>query len=325
MTALLKPLVITSLVTLVAGHAAAEIKWDMPTPYADGTHHTQNIRQFAADIAEATDGELNIVVHSGASLFKHPEIHRAVRTGQAPIGEVFMGLLGNEDPLYKVDNIPFLVSGFTGAEALWEATRPAVEANLEEQGMRLLYAVAWPPQGFYSQELIESMDDFEGMKMRAYSASTSRMTELLGGVPTTVQTPEIPQAFSTGIIDAMVTSPTTGVSSQAWDYTDFYMDAQAWIPKNMVFVNARAFNRLPENIQQAVLEAAEEAEARGWAMAKEETIDRTNDLANNGMFVYSPEPALQQGLSEVGEAMATEWIEEMDLPENDPILQVIGQ
>lgn len=325
MKSLLKPLMVTSLVTLAAGHTSAEIKWDMPTPYADGTHHTQNIRQFAQDVAAATDGELNIVVHSGASLFKHPEIHRAVRTGQAPIGEVFMGLLGNEDPLYKVDNIPFLVTGFDGAKTLWDVTRPEVEKSLAEQGLKLLYAVPWPPQGFYSQEKIESIDDFIGMKMRAYSASTSRMSELLGAIPTTVQTPEIPQAFSTGIIDAMVTSPTTGVSSQAWDYTDYYMDAQAWIPKNMVFVNARAFNRLPPAIQESVLAAAESAEARGWEMALSETVDRTNDLADNGMTVYSPDSSLRHGLSEVGNDMAREWFQEMGYSGSNAIMEAIGR
>lgn len=325
MRALVKPFLLTTVATLTAGFASAEIKWDMPTPYADGTHHTQNIRQFAEDVSEATDGELNIVVHSGASLFKHPEIHRAVRTGQAPIGEVFMGLLGNEDPLYKVDNIPFLVTSFDGAKKLWDVTRPEVEASLEKQGLKLLYAVPWPPQGFYTKNKVESINDFIGMKMRAYSASTSRMSELLAAIPTTVQTPEIPQAFSTGIIDAMATSPTTGVSSQAWDYTDYYLDARAWIPKNMVFVNARAFNRLPAEVQQAVLDAAATAEARGWEMAVAETDQKTAELAEHGMTVYSPDDSLAHHLNEVGNDMAREWFEEMGYDSSNQIMEAIGR
>lgn len=325
MRSLMKPLLTTTLAALTASFASAEVKWDMPTPYADGTHHTQNIRQFAEDVSEATDGEMNIVVHSGASLFKHPEIHRAVRTGQAPIGEVFMGLLGNDDPLYKVDNIPFLVTSFDGAKTLWDVTRPEVEQSLEEQGLMLLYATPWPPQGFYTKEQITSINDFLGMKMRAYSASTSRMAELLGAIPTTVQTPEIPQAFSTGIVEAMATSPTTGVSSQAWDYTDFYLDARAWIPKNMVFVNARAFKRLPDEMQQAVLDAAEAAETRGWEMAVSETEDKTAQLAENGMTVYSPDQSLARALNEVGNDMAREWFEEMGYDSSNQILEAIGR
>lgn len=325
MKQLLKPLALSAITALAAATAQADIKWDMPTPYADGTHHTQNIRQFAEDVAAASDGELNIVVHSGASLVKHPEIHRAVRSGQVPIGEVFMGLLGNENALYQADNIPFLVTSFDGAKALWDATRPEVEAALAEQGLQLLYAVPWPPQGFYSQQEITRGSDFEGMKMRAYSASTSRMAELLGAIPTTVQTPEIPQAFSTGIIEAMATSPTTGVSSQAWDYTAYYLDARAWIPKNMVFVNARAFGRLPAEIQQAVLEAAAAAESRGWEMAIAETDAKTATLAENGMTVYSPNADLTETLGSVGQTMTDEWFAEMGYHSDNPIADIVGQ
>ncbi|PTY38007.1 C4-dicarboxylate ABC transporter substrate-binding protein [Saccharospirillum sp. MSK14-1] len=325
MKQLIKPLALSALTAFAATAAQAEIKWNMPTPYADGTHHTQNVRQFADDVATATDGEMEIIVHSGASLVKHPEIHRAVRSGQVPIGEVFMGLLGNENPLYQADNIPFLVTSFDGAKALWDATRPEVEAAMAEQGLQLLYAVPWPPQGFYSKEEITSGADFEGMRMRAYSATTSRMSELLGATPTTVQTPEIPQAFSTGIIEAMATSPTTGVSSQAWDYTDYYLDARAWIPKNMVFVNARAFSRLPSEVQEAVLEAAAAAETRGWEMAIAETDAKTAELADNGITVYTPNADLTETLGNVGQTMTNEWFEEMGYDSDNPIADIVGQ
>ncbi|MCP4283135.1 MAG: TRAP transporter substrate-binding protein [Gammaproteobacteria bacterium] len=292
------------------GSASAATKWDMPTPYGDGVHHTKNVRQFAADVKAATNGELNIVVHSGASLFKHPEIHRAVRTGQVSIGEMFMGLLGNKEPVFKADNIPFLASNFDSAENLWRASRPHVESKLKREGLQLLYAIPWPPQGFYTKKAINSVADLEGLKMRAYSPTTSRLAILLKASPTTVQTPEIPQAFSTGIIDAMVTSPATGVSSQAWDFVDHYTDTQAWIPKNMVIVNARAFKRLPKGVQQALLDAAAKAESRGWQMAREETAAKTATLKEKGMMVAVPTEQLQKGLQAVGRTMSEEWAKE---------------
>jgi len=282
----------------------------MPTPYGDGVHHTKNVRQFAEDVAKATNGGLEIVVHSGASLIKHPEIYRAVRTGQVPIGELFMGLLGNENPIFKVDNIPFLASDFDSSNKLWNASRPAIEKSLAAAGVKLLYAVPWPPQGFYTKEPISSAADLEGLKMRAYSPSTSRLAVLLKATPTTVQTPEIPQAFSTGIIDAMVTSPSTGVSSQSWDYVSYYTDTQAWIPKNMVVVNARAFKRLDENVQKAVLDAAAAAEERGWRMAMDETSAKTATLAENGIKVSKPSDQFMSELKAIGNTMANEWAAE---------------
>jgi len=289
---------------------ASTTKWDMPTPYGDGVHHTKNIRQFADDVAEQTNGELKIVVHSGASLIKHPEIYRAVRTGQVQIGEMFMGLLGNDNPIFKVDNIPFLASDFNSAKNLWDASRPSIEKALEKNGLKLLYAVPWPPQGFYTKKPISSAADLEGLKMRAYSPTTSRLAVLLKATPTTVQTPEIPQAFSTGIINAMVTSPSTGVSSQSWDYVTDYTDTQAWIPKNMVIVNARAFKRLGSGVQDAVIKAAQAAEARGWEMAQAETIAKTATLAEHGIKVAEPTDRLKSDLQAIGKIMGDEWAKE---------------
>ncbi|MDC9720641.1 MAG: TRAP transporter substrate-binding protein [Gammaproteobacteria bacterium] len=298
-------------VTLIAATSAtAATKWDMPTPYGDGYHQTINVRAFASDVKIATDGELDIVVHSGASLFKHPEIHRAVRTGQVPIGEMFMGILGNDDPVFKLDNIPFLASDFDQAKALWDASRSAIQASMASNGLQLLYAVPWPPQGFYTQEAISKIADLKGLKMRAYSPTTSRLAVLLESTPTTVQVPEIPQAFGAGIINAMITSPSTGVSSQAWDFVHHYTDVQAWIPKNMVFVNSKAFKRLDADVQSAVLAAASKAETRGWEMAIEETRVKTQGLADNGMAVVQPTAELQASLKAIGATMAAEWATE---------------
>ncbi len=288
----------------------AETKWNMPTPYADGVHHTKNVRQFAEDVEKATEGEIKIVVHSGASLLKHSEIYRAVRSSTSPIGEMFMGLKGNDDPIFKADNIPFLASDFESAKKLWDASRPYVEKSLAKDGVQLLFAVPWPPQGLYTKEAINTVADMKGKRLRSYSPTLSRLGVLLASEPTTVATPEIPQAFSTGIIDAMITSPSTGVSSQAWDFVSYYTDVQAWIPKNMVIVNAKEFKRLPKKTQEAILASAKEADARGWEMAVKETQEKTAALKENGMNVSEPSAELKSGLEDIGKVMGKEWAEE---------------
>lgn len=292
---------------LISSSTFAGTRWDMATPYVDTTHHTQNIRQFAEQVNAASQGELEIVIHSGASLIKHKEIPRAVRTQQVPIGEVFIGIMGNSDPVYKLDNLPFLASNFDEAKALYTASKAALSAKLDKQGMMLLFSVPWPPQGIYSKKPINSVTDLKGAKLRAYSSTLSRLAVLLNASPTTVQTVEIPQAFSTGIIDTMLTSPTTGVSSQSWDYVSHYTDVQAWIPKNMVIVNKRAFKRLNKDSQNALLAAAQQAEQRGWEMAIAETNSKTAQLAEHGINVAQPNAALMSSLKAIGTQMADEW------------------
>lgn len=300
----------TAVSILTLGFSAASLaqtRWDLATGYGDGVHHTINIVQFADEVREATNGGLDITVHSGASLFSQGEIHRAVRTGQVQAGEILMANLGNESPLFEIDNIPFLASDWESSETLWEVTRGAVEEYLAAEGLRLLFAVPWPPQGFYTQEPINGVSDLRGVRMRAYSPMTTELAVQMNAAPTTVQAPEIPQAFSTGMISAMVTSPATGVSSQAWDFVNHYTDVQAWIPKNMLFVNERAFQRLTTDQQQAVLDLAAQAEARGWQKAIDETQIATDRLRDEGIVVSEPTAELRSELEMIGQEMAAQW------------------
>lgn len=291
----------------LASTASFADKWHMPTPYGDGNLPTQIAYNFAQEIKDNTKGELDITVHSGGSLVKHTEIPRSVKSGQVQMGEVFLGILGNENPVYKHDNIPFLATTYPDAEKLWEAAKPSVAKALDKDGMILLYAVAWPAQSLYSKGPVDTLADLKGSKMRAYSPSTSRLADLMGTTPTTIQVPDIPQAFSTGIIQAMVTSPSTGVDSQAWDYVNHFTEISAWVPKNIVVVNKRSFRRLDKASQQIILDAAANAESAGWAGVAARAAKDKATLIANGMTVSQPSPALLEELKAIGKTMSDEW------------------
>jgi len=292
---------------LGAGAGHAQTAWDMPTPYGDSVFHTQNIMQFADDVASATEGGLTITVHSAGSLYAHPEIRDSVRRGLAPIGEILMSQLANEDAVFGVDSVPFLAASYDDAARLWQASRNQIAAKLADQGLTLLYAVPWPGQSLYVTEEVTSIEQLQGVNFRAYNTATERLAQLMGAVPTTVEAGDIPTAFSTSRIEAMITSPSTGVSSQAWDFVGHYIDTQAWLPKNMVIVNSRAFDALPEDQQEALIEAAAEAELRGWEMSVAETEDKIATLEENGMQVHQPSGQLAGELREIGETMTAEW------------------
>lgn len=294
---------------IVIGNAQAETNWDMPTPYGDSNFHTVNIREFAEDVKEATNGELNITVHSSGSLIKHPEIKNSVRRGLVPIGELIMSRLANEDPLFEADSVPYLASDYDEAWELWQASRDMLAERLERQRLKLLFAVPWPPQGIYTEFLVETGDELQGVKMRAYNKSSERLAELFDAVPTQVEVPDIPVAFGTGRVDAMITSPSTGANTRAWDYLSHFNHAQLWLPKNMVIVNAKSFDALPESAQKAIETAAAEAEKRGWEASKAETDAKIEIMEENGIVVSEPSDALVERLKEVGATMEQEWLE----------------
>jgi len=305
--ALIKPSLVAGLALGMLSQAWAATQWDMPTPYGERTFHTVNIRQFAEDVAELTDGELQINVHSGGSLIAHPEIKNAVRRNLVPMGELIMSRLANENAIYNVDSVPYLATSYDEAEALWLASEDAIRSELERQGLHILFVVPWPPQGIYSRREINRIEDLRNLNMRAYNTSSERFSRLVNAVPTQVEVPDIPTAFGTGRVAAMMTSPATGVDTQAWDYLSHYNHTQLWLPKNMVIVSDRALRRLSEETRAALFAAAEQAQERGWQMSREETERALEGLRENGIHVSEPTPELDAALREVGETMTAEW------------------
>jgi len=290
------------------GTAAAQTKWDMPTPYVDGEFHTQNIRTFVEEVKKATGGSLDIVVHSGQSLIKHPDILRAVSTGQVNIGEFLLGQFGNEDPVFAVDNIPFVATGYPASWRFYQAQKPYLEKKLEARGLRLLYAVAWPGQGIYTKTALKSVADLKGTKFRTYSPQTARLAELLGASPTVIQATDIPQAFATNTVQAMITSSATGTSTKAWEFVKHYYTTSAFHPKNVVVVNERAWQRLPDGQKKALTAAAAAAEPRGWKMSALRETSANEMLAKNGVAVAPPDAAMRAAFEAIGKTMVVEWL-----------------
>jgi len=298
---------ISVVAAFVLGDAVAQTKWDMPTPYSDGEFHTVNVKRFVADVKRISDGQLDITVHTNGSLIKHPDMLRAVSTGQVNIAEFLLGQFGNEDPVFAADNLPFVAAGWDNAWKFYQAQKPALEKQLRGRGLRLLFSVAWPGQGIYTKNALQSVADLKGTKFRTYSPQTARLAELLGASPTVIQVPEVPQAFATGTITAMITSSATGTSTKAWEFVKNYYVTNAFHPKNVVVVNERAFQRLPDNLRKAVLEAATDAEKRGWEFGKQREQSANKELAANGMTLHEPDAAMTAAYRKVGEIMLAEW------------------
>jgi TRAP-type C4-dicarboxylate transport system substrate-binding protein len=288
--------------------AMAQTKWDLPAAYPADNPHSQNLALFAKDVAAATNGKLQITVHPGASLFKAPDIKRAVQTGQAQIGEVLISLHENEDPIFGVDVVPFLATSYPQAMKLWKASKPAIEKKLASQGLMLLFAVPWAPQGIYSKKALNSVEDMKGLKWRAYNVGTARIGELVGAQVVTVQAADLAQALATGVVNSFITSAATGYDSKAWETMTYFYDAQVWIPKNVTFVNKAAFDKLDKTEQDAVLKAAATAETRGWKMWEEKSGWYLDQLKAHGMKVEPPSAKLKEGLAKVGETLTADWL-----------------
>ena len=298
-----------ALLACIAAPAQAQTKWDLPAAYGASNFHTENLVQFANDVDKATGGKLKITVHANASLFKAPEIKRAVQGGQAQIGEILLANFSNEWPIYAADGLPFLADSYEDAAKLYKVQRPLLEKKLAEQGMLLLFAVPWPPQGIYAKKPINSAADLKGVKWRAYSPSTGRIAELVGAQPVTVQAAELSQAMATGVVESYMSSGATGYDTKTYEHLKFYVDTQAWLPKNAVIVNKVAFDALDAAAKAALQQAGAEAEARGLAVSKAKNTEYLDLLKKNGMTILPPSAGLKADMKKVGDTMLKEWLD----------------
>ena len=280
----------------------------MALAYGAGNFHSANATEFAKNVTEKSGGKLTIVTHPGGSLFKGGEIFRAVRTGQAQMGERFMSALGKVDPILEIDSQPFLATSYDDAMKLYQASKPAIIESLNQKGLVFLYAVPWPAQGLYSKNEINSVSDLEGLKFRAYNSATIRIAELTGMKPTKLEAVAISQAFSTGMVESMITSPTTGKNSKIWENgVKYFYDIAAWFPKNMVVANKKAWNKLDDATKKMVMSQAALAERKGWNLSKQGNVADKKALADAGMVVGKVNASLQSHFEKVGATMAKEW------------------
>src|SRR6188508_1683962 len=288
--------------------AVAQTKWDLPSAYPATNFHTENLQQFANDVDKASGGKLKIQLHPNASLFKAPEIKRAVQGGQAQAGEILLVNYENEDPFYGLDGVPFLATSYADSMKLYKASRKTLEDKLSKQGMKLLYTVAWPPQGIYTKRTLASAADMQGLKWRAYSPATAKIAELVGAQAITVQAAELSQALATGVVDSYMSSGATGYDSKTYEHIRNFYDTQAWLPKNAVIVNQKAFDALDKPAQAALLKAAGDAEARGWKISEEKNAWYLDQLKGKGMTIQKPSEQLMADLRKVGNLMLAEWL-----------------
>ncbi len=287
--------------------AMAGETWDMPTAYPALNFQTVNAQEFSKCVATGTNGDINIVIHPNGALFKGNDIKRAVQTGQTQIGERLLSSHENENPIFGTDSIPFLASSYEDSVKLYAAARPALDKVLEDQGIKLLYSVPWPPQGLYFNKDINSVADMAGVKVRSYNKATARLAELTGMAPISIEAAEISQAMSAGVIASLITSAVTGQDSKVWEQLNHFYEVKAWMPRNSVIVNKGVWDSLSADKQKTVAECATLAESAGLEKSKLANEKALTVLKGNGMKVLPPSKTFEAELNEIGKTMAKDW------------------
>ncbi len=292
----------------LAAPAAAQTSWTMASGYPESSFFTQNIRQMIKEIEEKSGGKLKIDLRSNDSLIKLDAVKRAVQSGQIQIGEIRLGVYGNEGAMYNLDNIPGVATTYDQATKLTEAQAPFFDALFKKNGLRAITYVAWPGQGFYTKAELKGLADLKGQKLRIYSKQTQIMGEKLGMEALILPFAEVPQAFSTGMIQALWTSAQTGTDVQIWDYVKHFTYTGTMHNKNAILVNERAFRQLDPATQKVVLEAGEAATKRGWELSKKAGEEREAVLKSHGVTIAQSPKDVLDAIEVAGKGMVADWL-----------------
>jgi TRAP-type C4-dicarboxylate transport system substrate-binding protein len=299
--------VLVAATALVVAQPAPATELKMASGYPDGNYLTATVRDFIADAEKRTNGGLKIELHNNQSLVKLQDMMRAAQTNQVALADVRLGNYGNQDPVYILDAIPFVAPDYDSALRLWEASRSYLTDSFGKRGLKVLFAMWNPPQAFYTLKPVSTAEDLTGLKLRIYSTETRRMGDLLKAEPLIVQFGEVPQAFSTGLINAMFTSPQTGIDTQAWDFVKHLNLVGALFTKQLVAINADVFARLPRAQQEALVAAAATAEKAGFERMKNLTAEQLALIGTKGVQVSNASATLIGQLQKVGSQMQEEW------------------
>ncbi len=288
--------------------ALAETKWDMHLNYPAGNFHSQGAKRFADAVREATNGELNIVLHPGAALgFKGPELLRSVAQGQLAIAEVPTGMVEGDAPVLALTAQPFISSNAAEQRLLYEKAKPTYAKVLKKFNQFTLYTSVWPFSGIYTQREIKSVDDLQGLKMRVYDGTGLAFGKATGIAARKMPFSEVYPAMKAGLLDSMYTSSVSGVDAKAWEILKYFTPINIVGPVNMINVNLDAWNKLSEDTQKKVKAIASKMEDEMWKLADDMDAKSRATLKEKGMIVNPVSKEFRAELDKLGVKLRAKW------------------
>jgi TRAP-type C4-dicarboxylate transport system substrate-binding protein len=288
--------------------ALAETKWDMHLNYPAGNFHSKGAQRFADQVKKATNGELTIVLHPGAALgFKGPELLRAVAEGQLSVAEVPTGMVEGDAPVLALTAQPFISTNAFEQRLLYQLAKPTYAKILKKFNQFTLYSSVWPFSGIYTQRAVNTEADLKGLKMRVYDGTGLAFGKATGIAARKMPFSEVYPAMKAGLLDSMYTSSVSGVDAKAWEVLQYFTPINIVGPVNMINVNLDAWNKLPKNIQETVLEIAADMEDEMWNLAGDMDRKSRATLLEKGMAIQPVSNQFRTQLDSIGRQLRAEW------------------
>jgi TRAP-type C4-dicarboxylate transport system substrate-binding protein len=309
--------VAAAVLTLIAegpAPAAAQPKpivWNLPHVAAPTYYHTVNLNAFAAKVKEKSGGRMEIRVHPASSLYPQQEILPSLLDGRSEIGPVLSGYLTDVLLELGVLELPFMTSSLEEHRQAQQKLKPFFAEQLGKKGLMMLAAYAWPSQQVFSHQPIRTIADWKGKKIRVYGADTSNITRSLSGVPVNIAFGELYTALEKKTVDGAITSATNAEPMKFFEVSkviNYWFLAGA--SSEWLVVNQKAWDGLPKDLQQVVLDSLKEVrfEDKEWEDAKAFEDRALKRFPEIGMTVVNPSKEEIEKARQLSRAAWDTWL-----------------
>lgn len=277
---------LVSAISAVLISPAAAVSWDLANEYPPNSLQGQTVEVFAKAVAEKTDGTVTITIHHGGSLgYKSVDQFDAVGDGALQAASSAFVAWPGIDPIFQLSSLPFLAPTTEDVRRLYEIARPQYDKVFEFNNQILLFATPWPSSGLWGNKGFEAPEDLGGVRVRTYDVASTETLRSAGAFPVQISWADVPGQLSTGGIEAVLTSANGGIGIQMWEHQSHFTAVNYAASLQGVHLNLDAWNDLTEEQQNAIREAAAEAEAFGWNLLEQTAATDYQTLRSNGVTV----------------------------------------
>jgi TRAP-type C4-dicarboxylate transport system substrate-binding protein len=231
----------------------------------------QSQLEMCERIKERSNGRLIIDVHVSGSLgyngFDH---HKVTSDGLIEMGEVLIPAMAELPEFALFTNLMYfknLQDVYTAADAVMPELKNAME---NKWNLVMLGLSGRPADILHSTKRpFSTLDSMKGAKIRSFSSMSTLWLEEIGAVAVVTPASEIYTALATGVVEGNFASPITHIDRKQYEvcqYTNLWPVSPVL---HAVFVNRDAFNSLPSDLQEILVEEVQKERAN----IREKTIN----------------------------------------------------
>ena len=277
---------------------------------------THCINPFAKKLEEATGGRVQIIMYPSESLITGDETYEGVKGGIADIGWLYHGFFPGRFPLSSVLFLPAVgVSSTVAAgKAHADLYRKFPEIQAEYPGIKVLAVHAQSPSFIAtSKKPIRTLEDVKGMKLRIAGKPAIDYMKALNAVPMSITFSDMHSSMEKGIVAGYSTDWAALDAGNLYDVTKYVTRARLVSGGWAVIMNLKKWQKLPEDIQQAI-------DKTSWAFAQEFFDKPSDDIipmvekkcAERGIEIIELSQQEKARWKSAAKPIHEQWIAEME-------------